>query len=148
MKLVAESADGKATQLGLSTKGEEWLAGPLEDQYASLFDLLRARVARDAVYKPELWFFYKDVFDPYGYSDRGPSDFRFLGDNVAVMKKGGDVELLRRGEARGRRGAPRVALPRLLRAQDRARSTRPRAWSITSPSAIRTRSCSASSRRR
>jgi hypothetical protein len=89
MKLVAESADGKATQLGLSAKGEAWLAGPLEDQYALLFDLLRARVARDAVYKPELWFFYKDVFDPYGYSDRGPSDFRFLGDNVAAMKKGG-----------------------------------------------------------
>ncbi len=88
MKLVAESADGKATQLGLSSKGEAWLAGPLEDQYASLIELLRARVTRDAVYKPELWFFYKDVFDPYGYSDRGPSDFRFLGDNVAAMKKG------------------------------------------------------------
>ncbi len=112
MKLVAESADGKATQLGLSPKGEEWLASPLEDQFASLFDLLRARISKDAVYKPELWFFYKDVFDPYGYSDRGPSDFRFLGDNVAAMKKGGassyyveakpeDVDALRESLYRG-----------------------------------------------
>ena len=88
MKLVAESVDGKQIELVLSAKGEKWLADPLEDQFASLFDLLRAKVSGAAVYDPELWFFYKEVFDPYGYSDRGPSDYRFLGDNVAVLKKG------------------------------------------------------------
>lgn len=88
MKLVKESAEGKQVELILSPKGEKWLAGPLEDQYASLFELLRARVGRGAIYGEDLWFFYKGVFDPYGYADRGPSDYRFLGDNVAVMKKG------------------------------------------------------------
>ena len=88
MKLVEEAVDGKQIELVLSAKGEKWLAGPLEDQYAALFDLLRAKVARNAVYDPAVWFFYKDVLDPYSYSDRGPSDYRFLGDNVASLKKG------------------------------------------------------------
>ncbi len=91
MKLVQESVDGKQVELGLSTKGEKWLAGPPEDQYTSLFDLLRAKVSRNAAYDPELWFFYKGVLDPYGYNDRGPSDYRFLADNVAVLKKGGQT---------------------------------------------------------
>lgn len=88
MKLVAETVDGKQIELGLSARGEKWLASPLEEQYTSLFDLLRAKVSRNAVYDPELWFFYKEVLDPFSYSDRGPSDYRFLGDNVAAFKKG------------------------------------------------------------
>ena len=113
MRLVEEQVDGKQTELVLSAKGEKWLAGPLEDQYTAIFDLLRARVARNAVYDPAVWFFYKDVFDPYSYNDRGPSDYRFLGDNVASLKKGKstssyyweakpeDVEALRESLHRG-----------------------------------------------
>jgi Helicase conserved C-terminal domain len=110
MTLVTESADGKATRLGLSDKGERWLASPLEDQYASLFDQLRGKPRAGAL--DHLRYLDDDRYNGYGYDAVGFTDVRFLGDNVVAVKKKGtsgyyvdpkpeDIQALRESFYRG-----------------------------------------------
>jgi hypothetical protein len=68
LSLVKEKEEAERTWLHLAPKGHEWLARPLELQYGSVFDTLRA--------PPK-----KDRYD-YSY----PGDSRFLGVQVMVDK--------------------------------------------------------------
>jgi hypothetical protein len=83
LNLVKETGAGTNVYLGLSARGEKWLASPLEDQYASVLDLLRAIPKPNEHYDPDARFLYSggDYFSLYGLSDG-----RFLGIDATALK--------------------------------------------------------------
>jgi Helicase conserved C-terminal domain len=83
LKLVKETGVGNNVHLGLSARGEKWLASPLEDQYASVLDILRTIPERNEQYNPEARFLYDkvDYFSSYGLNDA-----HFLAIDAKVFK--------------------------------------------------------------
>jgi hypothetical protein len=76
-------SEGKQLRLHLTPKGQRWLSGGLDEQYAAVYTLLTAPAARHEIYDPDMRYFFAGL-DPF--SSLGPGDTRFLGEPVSVMK--------------------------------------------------------------
>ncbi|MBV8430427.1 MAG: helicase-associated domain-containing protein, partial [Solirubrobacterales bacterium] len=81
--LVHGVIEEKQHRLFLTPKGQRWLSGGLDEQYAAVYGLLISPGARHDMFEPHLRHFYPGL-DPF--SDRGPGDMRFLSEPVLVMK--------------------------------------------------------------
>lgn len=81
--LVKEVSEGKQLRLHLTPKGQRWLSGGLDEQYAAVYGLLTSPPERHDIYAPHLGWFYAGM-DPF--SSLGPGDTRFLGEPVSVVK--------------------------------------------------------------
>jgi hypothetical protein len=73
--LVHGVIEEKQHRLFLTPKGQRWLSGGLDEQYAAVYGLLISPGARHDMFEPHLRHFYPGL-DPF--SDRGPGDMRFL----------------------------------------------------------------------
>ena len=84
LQLVRDEPEGKELRLRLTSRGQKWLSGGLDDQYAKVYDLLRSPATLEDVYDPHQGFLFPDI-DPY--SHYGPGDARFLGSQALVRKQ-------------------------------------------------------------
>ena len=83
LQLVKDEPEGKQIRLQVSSKGQKWLSGGLDEQYARIYHLLRTFATLDDVYSPHQRSLFPGV-DPY--SHYGPGDTRFLGAQATVRK--------------------------------------------------------------
>jgi hypothetical protein len=83
--LVKEVSEGKETRIRLTSKGERWLSGGLDEQYTAVYGLLITPAADHEPYDPDQVCFFTGL-SPFG--GLLPGDTRFLGEPVAVTKVG------------------------------------------------------------
>jgi hypothetical protein len=97
--LVKERVEGSQTRLEISSKGSQWLASPLEEQYNSVFRVLnvqRSKKRRNS-YDEE---YENPALAQLGVYSYGSDDQRFLGSNVVAIQRTKDKDLYRYWEAR------------------------------------------------
>ncbi|MBX6311719.1 MAG: helicase-associated domain-containing protein [Isosphaeraceae bacterium] len=103
LRLVKERTDGDRLRLHLAKAGHKWLASGLDQQYASVYEFLRATAKSEKIFNDfldDLEEAYlseedddlEDLLSGYGgyggyYGSYGASDLLFLGVELAVLPK-------------------------------------------------------------
>ena len=83
LQLVKDEPEEKQIRLQVASKGQKWLSGGLDEQYAKIYDPLRRLSKRDDDYLPHLRSLFTG-FDPFNHY--GHDDTRFLGAQALVRK--------------------------------------------------------------
>ncbi len=83
LQLVKDDREGNEVRLQVSSKGEKWLAGGLDEQYARIYKFLMTHATIHDVYAQHQRFLFPGI-DVYSHYE--PGDVRFLGAQALVRK--------------------------------------------------------------
>ena len=83
LQLVKDEREGNQVRLQVTSKGEKWLAGGLDEQYARIYNFLMTHATIHDVYAQHQRFLFPGL-DVYSHYE--PGDVRFLGAQALVRK--------------------------------------------------------------